>query len=66
MIQSVGKMDRAARVLIGLALLSMLFVGGNWKWVGLLGLVPLLTALVGWHPIYGVVGVKPCPTESRR
>jgi uncharacterized membrane protein YdcZ (DUF606 family) len=57
-----------ARIVIGLALLSLpMFAANNWKWLGgLAGLVLLLTALVGWCPAYGALGVKTCPTENRR
>jgi len=67
MTKNVGSIDRAARIIVGLGLLSMfMFVGSGWKWLGLIGLVPLLTALVSWCPAYGVLGVKTCPTEDRR
>jgi hypothetical protein len=67
MTKNVGSIDRAARIIVGLGLLSMfMFVGSVRKWLGLIGLVPLLTALVGWCPAYGVPGVKTCPTEGRR
>jgi Protein of unknown function (DUF2892) len=67
MIKNIGSIDRAARIIIGLGLLStLMFVGSGWKWLGLVGLVPLLTALVGWCPAYGVLGVKTCRTENRR
>jgi hypothetical protein len=68
MIKNVGKIDRLVRIVVGLALLSMLiFAGGNWKWLaGLAGLVLLGTAVVGWCPAYGALGIKTCPTEDRR
>jgi hypothetical protein len=50
-----------ARIVAGLALPSMpMFVTSNSKWLGLI--VPLLTALVGWCPAYGALGVNTCPT----
>jgi Inner membrane protein YgaP-like, transmembrane domain len=56
-----------ARIVAGLALLSMpMFVTSNSKWLGLIGLVPLLTAFVGWCPAYGALGVNTCPTENLR
>lgn len=67
MTKNVGSIDRAARIIVGLGVLSMLmFVGSGWKWLGLIGLVPLLTALVGWCPTYGVLGVTTCRAENRR
>jgi hypothetical protein len=45
--------ERIVRVVIGLALLSVIaFVEGRIRWVGLFGLIPLLTGLIGWCPIY--------------
>jgi hypothetical protein len=65
MIQNVGDFDRIARVVIGLGLLSLLmFGGGAWKWAGLIGVVPLVTALVGWCPAYSVLGVRTCPAKK--
>ena len=50
---NIGTIDRLLRVVVGLALLSLLFVlEGNIRWVGLIGLVPLFTAVVGWCPAY--------------
>jgi len=67
MTKNAGSIDRAARIIVGLGLLAMpMFVGSEWKWLGLIGLVPLLTALVGWCPAYAVLGVKTCPAKSRQ
>lgn len=66
MTQNVGKLDRLARIVIGIGLLSMLMlVDSGWKWLGLIGLVPLFTALAGWCPAYSAFGVKTCPTSSK-
>jgi len=67
MIQNIGKIDRVARIIGGLALLSMpMFLESNWKWLGLAGLVLVITALAGWCPAYGALGVKSCPTNEPR
>jgi hypothetical protein len=52
--------DRITRVLIGLALVTLLFVGPvpGWGLVGLLGFVLLGTAAVGSCPIYTVAGIS--------
>jgi hypothetical protein len=44
---NVGTIDRAARVIIGAALLY--FLPSPWRWIGV---VPIATALVGWCPLY--------------
>lgn len=51
--------ERAVRVIAGLGLLAIVFVGPQTKW-GLIGLLPLVTGLVGSCPIYTVLGVSTC------
>lgn len=51
--------DRGIRVALGLALLSLTIVGPQTLW-GLVGLVPLITGLSGYCPLYRVVGVNTC------
>lgn len=50
MTKNVGGIDRIVRLLLGLALIALALYAQNW-W-GALGLVPLLTGLVGWCPLY--------------
>ncbi|MGE0551814.1 MAG: DUF2892 domain-containing protein [Gemmatimonadales bacterium] len=57
-------LERAARVLLGLVLLSLVFVGPKTLW-GLLGAVPLVTGLLGSCPLYTLLGVSTCPTPRR-
>jgi hypothetical protein len=54
-----GTADRVIRVVIGLALLSLTIVGPHTPW-GYVGLVPLFTGLVGFCPLYRIVGVNTC------
>ena len=54
-----GTVDRVVRVALGLALLALVFVGPQTPW-GLVGLVPLLTGLLGTCPIYTVFGLRTC------
>ena len=55
-----SSLDRALRVALGLGLLAIVFVGPQ-TWWGLVGLVPLLTGLVGSCPIYTAFGISSCP-----
>lgn len=57
-----GTLDRILRVIVGLGLLAMVFVGPQTAW-GWIGLVPLLTGLVGYCPLYAVLGLKTCPLK---
>jgi hypothetical protein len=63
---NVGSVDRALRIVLGLALLSAVyFVAGPARWFGLIGLVPLLTASMSFCPLYTVLGVSTCPAEHK-
>ena len=55
-----GTIDRALRVILGLVLISLVFVGPQTMW-GWVGVVPLLTGLVGFCPLYRLVGINTCP-----
>lgn len=59
MLKNVGSVDRALRLIVGIVLLSLVFVGPQTPW-GWLGLVPLVTALIGWCPAYSIFGIKTC------
>jgi hypothetical protein len=54
--------DRGLRVIVGLALLSMVVVGPQ-TWWGLVGLLPLLTGAVGYCPAYQLFGFSTCPAK---
>ena len=60
---NVGGRDRAFRMALGLVLLSLTVVGPT-AW-GLLGLIPLVTGLVGWCPLYALLGINTIPREPR-
>ena len=51
-----GKIDRMVRIAFGLGLIAMVFVGLQSAW-GWLGLVPLLAGVVGFCPLYRLIGV---------
>jgi len=56
---NLGSTDRVIRVILSLILLGMFFVlEGQWRWLALLGLVPLLTAFAGWCPLYVPFGLS--------
>lgn len=51
--------DRALRVVAGLGIVSLFFIGPQTPWA-LLGLIPLVTGAVGSCPIYTLFGVSTC------
>lgn len=63
---NVGNADRVIRLIVGLALISMLFVlHGPARWFGLIGLIPLLTALISYCPLYSILGLNSCPLSRQ-
>ena len=57
-------LDRAVRVVLGLALLAVAFVGPRTPW-GYLGIVPLLTGILGSCPLYTLLGIGTCPIDRK-
>lgn len=68
MTPNVGGLDRALRIVLGLALLSLPFwMEGDARWFGLVGLVPLATGLVRHCPAYPLLGLSTArPAGGRR
>lgn len=60
---NVGGIDRVLRIAIGIGLIALAFTGTVGVW-GYIGVVPLLTGLVGWCPAYLPFGFKTCKTGS--
>lgn len=57
--KNVGTLDRILRVIVGLGILSLYFVGPQSPWA-LIGLVPLATAVIGFCPAYRLIGIRTC------
>ena len=53
---NVGGIDKVLRIVIGLALIGWGFAMNNW--LGAIGLVPLLTALINFCPLYTLFGIN--------
>ena len=63
MTANVGGLDRTLRVVAGLALIGLAATGTVGMW-GYIGVVPLLTALIGYCPAYSLVGLNTCPAKT--
>lgn len=62
-----GTVDRVTRVIAGVALLVWFFVdqgAGFWHYAKLIGVLPLLTGIVGTCPLYSIFGLSTCPVRS--
>ncbi|NWG46156.1 MAG: DUF2892 domain-containing protein [Alphaproteobacteria bacterium] len=60
-----GLIDRVLRTVLGLGLLALVFVGPQTPW-GWVGLVPLVTGLAGFCPLYRVLGLRTCPMPQAK
>lgn len=59
---NVGGIDKVLRIVAGIALIAWALMGGPvWAWIGI---VPLATGLIGWCPIYLLLGMSTCPTKK--
>lgn len=59
---NIGGIDRVVRILLGLTLISMVFVGPKMVW-GWIGILPLVTGLIGFCPIYALLGINTCSVK---
>ena len=59
MTANIGPLDRILRIVVGLILIALVFVGPKTAW-GWIGIVPLLTALIGCCPPYQLLGINTC------
>ncbi|HRP24956.1 MAG TPA: DUF2892 domain-containing protein [Thauera sp.] len=60
---NVGGIDKILRILVGVALIAWALFGGPvWAWIGIL---PLVTGLMGWCPAYMLIGVNTCPLSKK-
>ncbi|MBA3053609.1 MAG: DUF2892 domain-containing protein [Sphingomonadales bacterium] len=60
---NVGGSERMVRIVVGAALLMLMFVGPQTKW-GLLGLIPLATGFLSSCPIYALLGRSSVSTDT--
>jgi hypothetical protein len=66
---NMGTVDRTVRLLVGIVLVAYAIPIGfpptGWNWVGWIGVVPILTALIGFCPAYRLIGLSTCPLQRR-
>ncbi|MBT3178083.1 MAG: DUF2892 domain-containing protein [Desulfobacula sp.] len=57
--QNIHNIERIVRIIIGLVILSLVFIGPKSLW-GLIGIMPIFTGVTGWCPPYQVLGISTC------
>jgi len=60
-----GSVDRAVRIIVGLVLISLVFIGPKSPW-GWIGVLPLATGLLGFCGVYAVLGINTCKSKSAK
>jgi uncharacterized membrane protein YfcA len=63
MTNNVGGIDRTLRIIVGLGLIAAAVTGTIGVW-GYIGVVPLLTGLIGWCPPYAILGFNTCSMKK--
>ena len=64
--KNVGSVDRILRITVGLIVLSLFFIypEASWRYLALIGIVPLLTGLFSTCPLYSILGISTCPLKK--
>lgn len=55
--------DRVIRVILGVVILALGLYYGSW--IGLIGLIPLVTGVIGWCPLYALFGISTCGSRTQ-
>ncbi|MCR8547252.1 DUF2892 domain-containing protein [Salipiger sp. P9] len=62
--KNVGGIDKILRIVVGaLLILAYFLVDGAYSWLYLLGIIPLVTGLLGTCPLYSIFGINTCPRK---
>ena len=65
LLKNVGGIDKVFKFVVGLILLSILLWGeGNLKYLGLIGLVPIISAIFDFSPLCLMLGKKSCKIKK--
>ncbi len=60
---NVGGIDKILRIIVGAGLIGATAAGMLPVW-GYIGIVPLATGLMGWCPLYPILGLSTCPMKK--
>ncbi|HHG89717.1 MAG TPA: DUF2892 domain-containing protein [Devosia sp.] len=63
---NMGTLDRILRLVLGAVLVGVFFMfpDAGWRWLALIGIVPLATAIIGSCPIYSIFGLSTCTVKK--
>lgn len=57
--KNIGNIDAIIRIILGLVILSLVFLGPKTLW-GLVGLIPIFTGIIRYCPLYPILGINTC------
>lgn len=60
--KNVGKVDKIIRIIFGLAIIGAGVFFNTW--LGAIGIIPIVTALIGWCPPYAILGINTCSVKD--
>lgn len=60
--KNIHSVERVIRIVVGLGLITLALTGPQNPWF-FLGIIPLLTGLIGWCPPYQLLGISTCKTK---
>jgi len=61
--KNIGSIDKSLRILLGLAII---IIGIFYEsWLGLVGIIPILTAFIGFCPLYSLIGISTCQIKDK-
>jgi hypothetical protein len=67
---NMGTVDRLLRAVIGITLIAFAtrlgFPETGWNWIGWIGVLPIVTAVIGWCPPYALLGINTDPSYRQR
>jgi hypothetical protein len=70
MTKNIGMTDRVLRIILGVVLIAYALPFGfphtGWNWIGWIGIVPIVTAVIGTCPLYSLLGMSTCPIDGEK
>jgi Protein of unknown function (DUF2892) len=64
---NVGTIERVMRLIVGILILGLYgALEPPWKYLTLVGLIPLASALTGFCPLYAMLGINRCSPATGR
>ncbi|OHE20471.1 MAG: hypothetical protein A2525_07340 [Sulfurimonas sp. RIFOXYD12_FULL_36_11] len=58
MTKNIGKVDKVARIVVGVIFIVIGIITGSW--LGLIGIIPIVTAVINWCPLYDLLKINTC------